>query len=58
MIGNDYGGKKCVFIEERKDKRVGERRMDRGREFQIEGAEKEKDRRPLEELIRGIVKRC
>jgi len=54
----DYGGKKCVLMAERKDERVGDRRMESGREFQIAGDENENERRPLAESMRGIIRRC
>ena len=38
--------KRCVLREERKEDSVSEERIDRGREFQIEGAAKEKERSP------------
>ena len=53
-----YGGKRCVFKEERNKCRVGQDRSASGREFQIDGAAKEKERRPLADRISGAVSRC
>ena len=47
FIKKVYGGKRCVFKEERNKCRVGQDRSAGGREFQIDGAAKEKERRPL-----------
>ena len=41
----DYGGKRCVFNEERNKGKVGQDRSGRGREFQMDGAANEKMRR-------------
>ena len=35
-----YGGKRCVFNEERNEGKVGQDRSGRGREFQMDGAAK------------------
>ena len=53
-----YGGKRCVFKEERNKCRVGQDRSASGREFQMDGAAKEKERRPLADRISGTVSRC
>ena len=39
-------------------KQVGQSRSAGGREFQIDGAAKEKERRPLADRISGTVSRC
>jgi hypothetical protein len=52
-----YGGKRCVFKKERNNGKVGQDRSVRGREFQMVGAEKEKERRPFAERISGTVSR-
>jgi hypothetical protein len=56
-IKRHYGGKRNVLREARKDNRVGERRTCRGREFQREGAEKEKERRAEEVFRKGTESR-
>ena len=53
----DYGGKRCVFNEERNKGKVGQDRSGRGREFQMDGAANEKERRPFADLISGTVRR-
>ena len=57
FIKKVYGGKRCVFKEERNKGRVGQDRGESGREFQIDGAAKEKERRPLADRISGTVSR-
>ena len=46
-LKKDYGGKRCVFNEERKKGKVGQDRTRRGREFQMDEAANEKERRPF-----------
>ena len=53
----DYGGKRCIFNEERNKGKVGQDRNGRGREFQMDGAANEKERRPFADRISGIVRR-
>ena len=54
----DYGGKRCVFNEERNKGKVGQDRSGRGREFQMDGAANEKERRrPFADRISGTVRR-
>ena len=53
----DYGGKRCVFNEERNKGKVGQDRSSRGREFQMDGAANEKERRPFADRISGTVRR-
>ena len=36
-LKKDYGGKRCVFNEERNKGKVGQDRSGRGREFQMDG---------------------
>ena len=43
--------------KERKEESVGESLMLCGREFQSDGAEKEKERRPEQDFMTGIDKR-
>ena len=52
-----YGGKRCVFNEERNKGKVGQDRSGRGREFQMDGAANEKERRPFANRISGTVRR-
>jgi len=52
-----YGGKRCVFNEERNKDRVGQDRSARGREFQIDGAAYEKERRPFADRMSGTVRK-
>ena len=53
----DYGGKRCVFNEETNKGKVEQHRSERGREFQMDGAANEKDRRPFADRISGTVRR-
>ena len=53
----DYGGKRCVFNEERNKGKVGHDRCERGSEFQMDGAANEKERRPFADRISGTVRR-
>ena len=53
----DYGGKRCVFNEERNKGKVGQDRSGRGREFLMDGAANEKERRPFADRISEIVRR-
>ena len=53
-----YRGKSCLFKEQRNKCRVGQDRSAGGREFQMDGAAKEKERRPLADRISGTVGRC
>ena len=57
-MGSIYGGKRWVLRRERKRSRLGEEQSDSGKEFQTVGAEKEKDRRPISDLIAGILSSC
>ena len=52
-INGVYGGKRWVFSWDRKARGDFVLRRERGREFHIVGAEKEKDRRPMALLILG-----
>ena len=52
-----YGGKRCVFNEERNKGKVGQDRCGRGREFQMDGAANEKERRPFADRTSGTVRR-
>ena len=52
-----YGGKRCVFNEEKNEGKDGQDRSGRGREFQIDGAANKKERRPFEDRISGTVRR-
>ena len=52
-----YGGKRCVFKDERNRGRVGHVRSGRGREFQMDGAANENERRPFADRISGTVRR-
>ena len=56
-LRKDYGGKRCVFNEERNKGKVGQDRSGRGREFQMDGAANEKERRPFADRISGTVRR-
>ena len=58
FIKKVYGGKRCVFKEERNKCRVGQDRSASGRELQIDGAAKEKERRSLADRISETVSRC
>ena len=49
-----YGGKRCVFNEERNK---GPDRSGRGREFQMDGATNDIERRPFADRISGTVRR-
>ena len=55
FIKKVYRGKRRVFKEERNKCRVGQDRSAGGREFQIDGAAREKERRPLVDRISGMV---
>ena len=57
FIKKVYGGKRCVFKEEKNKCRVGQDRSSSGREFQIDGAAKEKERRPFADQMSGTVSR-
>ena len=57
FIKKVYGGKRCVVKEERSKCRVGQDRSAGGREFQMDGAAKEKERRPLADRISGTASR-
>ena len=50
-------GKRCVFKEERNRGKVGQDRRASGREFQMDGAANENERRPFADRISGIVRR-
>src|SRR5579872_695257 len=52
-----YGGKRWVLSWERKDGRESQKRKSGGRAFQTVGAQNEKERRPMADLTRGIVRR-
>ena len=56
-VKKDYGGKRCVFKEERNEGKVGHDRSERGREFQMDRAANEKARRPFADRISGTVRR-
>ena len=58
-LKKDYGGKRCVFNEERNKGKDGQDRSERGREFQMDGAANEKERRPFSDRIglSGTVRR-
>ena len=56
-LKKDYGGKRCVFNEERNKGKVGQDRSGRGRAFQMDGAANEKERRPFVDRISGTVRR-
>ena len=47
----DHGGNRWVLRRERKRSSDDEVRMEKGREFQMVGATKEKERRPISEFI-------
>ena len=55
MKFDNYGGKKCVFRAVRKDCMVGSDRRVNGREFQIVGEAKEKERLAVHDLRSGTV---
>ena len=46
-LKKDYGGKRCVFNEERNKGKVGQNRSGTGREFQMDGAANEKEEKLL-----------
>jgi len=50
-----YGGKRCVFKEERNKGMVEQDRRASGREFQIDGTAKEKERRPFADRTRDRI---
>ena len=53
----DYGGKRCVFNEERNEGKVGQDRSGSGREFQMDGAANEKEKEIVNERVpmkRGV----
>src|SRR5579872_5481460 len=52
-----YGGKRWVLSWDWKDRRESQKRKARGRSFQTVGAQNEKERRPMADLTRGIVRR-
>ena len=61
-LKKDYGGKRCVFNEERNKGKVEQDRSGKGREFQMDGATNGKECRPFcrpnirdceEELVKG-----
>ena len=56
-VKKDYGGKRCVFNEERNKGKVGQDRSGREREFQMDGAANEKERRQFADRISGTVRR-
>ena len=56
-LKKDYGGKRCVFDEERIKGKVEQDRSGRGREFQMDGAANENERRPFADRISGTVRR-
>ena len=49
--------KRCVFKEEINEGKVGQDRSGKGREFQMDGAANEKERRLFADRITGIVRR-
>ena len=53
----DYGGKRCVFNEERNKGKVRQDRSGRGSEFQMDRAANAKERRPFADRISGTVRR-
>ena len=52
-----YGSKRFAFRSERKMCRLDAERIEDGKEFQIVGAAKEKDRRPADDFSKGTVSR-
>ena len=56
-LKKDYGGKRCVFNEERNKGKVGQDRSGRGREFQMDGAANKKERRSFADRISRTVRR-
>ena len=52
-LKKDYGGKTCVFNEERNKGKVGQDQSGRGREFQMDGAANEKERFSQSLIKRG-----
>ena len=56
-LKKDYGGKRCVFNEQRNKGKVGQDRSGRKREFQMDGAANEKERRPFADQRSGTVRR-
>ena len=48
---------KVCFIEKRNKGKVGQDRSGRGREFQMDGAANEKERRPFADRILGTVRK-
>ena len=53
-----YGRKRRVFKPERNKGRVGQDRSATGREFQIDEAANEKERRPFADRISETVSKC
>ena len=53
-LKKDYGGKRCVFNEERNTGKVGQDRSGRGREFQMDGAANEKSGGRLPTEYQGL----
>ena len=47
--------KRWVFKEERKEESDSDERIESGREFQIEGAAKEKERSPKDLFVEGVT---
>ncbi len=56
-LNSIYGGKRCVFKDERNEGRVEQDRSVRGSVFQMDGAANEKERRPFADRISGTVRR-
>ena len=52
-----YGGERCAFKEERSKGKVEQDVSSRGREFQMDGAANENERRPFADRISGTVSR-
>jgi len=52
---SDYGGKRCVFREDRNDCILVAERIEKGREFQMVGPAQENDRWPKDDLSDGTV---
>ena len=52
-----HGGKRCVFKLDLNDARGDAERTERGREFQMLGAQKANDRRPAAVVTWGTVRR-
>ena len=50
-----YGGKRCVFKEERNEGKVEKDRSTNGSEFQMDGAAKENERRPFADRMSGTI---